>query len=190
MQTLIFNGSTRKNGDTEALINALVSSLCGEIKIVSSYNSNISPCVDCRYCWNNEGCAIDDEMQDIYKFLVTCDNIVLASPIWFSSLSGPLLNMISRFQAIWAADAFQKKKQLLNAKKGVIIVVGARPKTADIPTQIAIGILKHLNVHVPSVEKIYSLNTDSVSAKDDISALEKCEKIASLLNNGLSKTIL
>jgi len=181
MQTLIFNGSPKINGDTDVLVNKLAFHLTGDVKIISLHN-NISPCIDCRYCWENIGCAINDEMQDIYKFLETCDNVVFASPIWFSSLSGPLLNLTSRIQAVFAARYFQKKQLLLKQKKGVVILVGAQLETKDIPTQIAIAIMKYFNVHRPSVSKIYSLDTNNTPAANDKAALEQCHRVADLLN--------
>ena len=183
MQTLVINGSPRKNGDTEALVNAFISHLNGEIKTISCC-SDISPCIDCRYCWENTGCALNDGMQEVYRFLETCDNIVLASPIWFSSLSGPLLNILSRVQAIWAASYFQKKNLLPKEKKGVIILAGAQPETKDIPTRTAISIMKYLNVHRPSVSIIYSLDTNHLPASQDELALEKCREAADILNTG------
>jgi len=181
MQTLIFNGSPKKNGDTEALINAFASDLKGEVRIISVHN-DIAPCTDCRYCWENTGCSIKDEMQDVYNFLETCDTVVFASPIWFSSLSGPLLNMASRIQSVFAADYFQKKTLLPKEKNGVIILVGAQPETKDIPTQTALGIMRYMNVRRSGVEIIYSLKTNILPAEQDLMALEKCREVAASLN--------
>ena len=49
MKTLIFNGSTRQNGDTITLVNELINNLKDEYKIINAYNCNIKPCIDCRY---------------------------------------------------------------------------------------------------------------------------------------------
>ena len=63
MKTLILNGSPRANGDTVSLIKELTKKLPGEYKIVDAYQCDVSPCVDCRYCWEHSGCAIADEMH-------------------------------------------------------------------------------------------------------------------------------
>jgi len=181
LKTLIFNGSPKENGDTKALIDELVTHLNGEVKILS-LDSNINPCVDCRYCWENTGCCVNDEMQSVYAYLEDCDNIVLASPIWFSSLSGPLLNLTSRIQALYAANHFQQIPVTVKGKKGVIIIVGAEPGTEVIPTQNALTIMKFMNVHRPSTSKIYSLNTNNLPACEDEAALEKCRQAAVMLN--------
>ena len=65
MKTLILNGSPRVHGDTVSLIDRLIKTLDGECRVVDAYRSNISPCLDCRYCWRNKGCAIQDEMQEV-----------------------------------------------------------------------------------------------------------------------------
>lgn len=81
MKTLIFNGSPRINGDTESLIDIVKVNLPDECRVVNAYRCNISPCMDCRYCWENQGCSIQDEMQEIYDYIQLCDNILIASPI-------------------------------------------------------------------------------------------------------------
>ena len=68
MKTLIFVAH-RKNGDTMALINEFVYHLMGEYKIIDAYNCNVKPCIDCRFCWENDGCSIDDEMQEVYNYI-------------------------------------------------------------------------------------------------------------------------
>lgn len=70
--------------------------ISGEYRIVDTYRCNISPCLDCRYCWKNNGCAKNDEMQEIYKYIQACDNILIALPLYFSELTGKLLDVGSR----------------------------------------------------------------------------------------------
>ena len=181
MRTLIFNGSPRKNGDTEALIDAFAKHLKGEKRIVSC-ESHVSPCNDCRFCWGHPGCSIDDEMQSIYPFLEGCDTVVLASPIWFSSLSGPLLNLTSRLQTLFAASYFRKETKPTKKKNGVIILAGAEKGTETTPTQTALTIMKLMNVDRQEIHTIYSLDTDHTPAKKDEAALTRCREVAELLN--------
>ena len=66
-----------------ALINEMRKYLDGETNVIHAYYDNISPCIDCRYCWENDGCSIEDEMQEVYKLLDEVDNVILASPLYF-----------------------------------------------------------------------------------------------------------
>ncbi len=126
-------------------------------------------------------------LKEVYRYLDDCDAIVLASPIWFSSLSGPLLNLASRVQALWANNYFLKMPYASKVKKGVIIITGAQDGTEIIPTQTALGIMKHMNADRSDVAKVYSLNTNDVPAGDDIVALEKCREAAEWLNSMVYK---
>lgn len=180
MKTLIINGSPKKNGDTTALLDEFTKHLHGEVKILSCY-SNIAPCNDCRYCWSQSGCTIRDEMQDVYPFLEVCDNVVLASPIWFSSLSGPLLNITSRIQTLFAERCFRGIKKEAT-KNGVLFLVGAQLGTEVIPEQTALAIMKHMYVRRPCVTTVYSLDTNHLPASRDEIALKGAREAALLLN--------
>ena len=98
MKTMILNGSPRKSGDTASLISIITQNIDGNYRIFDAYRCNISPCLDCRYCRQNDGCIIKDEMQEIYGYIQECDNILIASPLYFSELTGKLLDVGSRLQ--------------------------------------------------------------------------------------------
>lgn len=125
MKTLVLFGSPRKNGHTKAMLDLLLENIGGEYEIIDAYNlkEDIKPCNDCRYCWENNGCIIKDGMQDIYKKIEECDNLVLASPIYFFSITGKLKLIIDRFQPYWASllrGDFPSKYR----KTGSILMVG------------------------------------------------------------------
>lgn len=69
MKTLIFNGSPRPDGDTANLLRLLREDLAGEYRQVDAYRASISPCVDCHFCKTPSGCAIQDEMQEVYSYI-------------------------------------------------------------------------------------------------------------------------
>ena len=117
MKTLILNGSPRINGDTSSLIKKFTEKKIDEYKIVDAYRCNISACLDCRNCWKNNGCSINDEMQEIYKYIQECDNILIASPLYFSELTGKLLDVGSRLQTFFALGFLEMKNLLQNLRK-------------------------------------------------------------------------
>jgi len=180
MKTLIINGSPRKNGDTEVLINEFVKHLKGDVKIVG-WKDNISPCIDCRWCWDKPGCGLKDGMQAIYDYLEECDNVVLASPIWFSSLSGPLLDIASRFQTNFNGWFRRKEKHPVD-KNGVLILVGAQPGTEEMPERNALTIMRNMYVRRPLTAVVKAMNTDAVPAADDAQALAAVRAAAEKLN--------
>lgn len=181
MKTLIINGSPRKNGETVSLIKELTKQLNGEYKILDTYYMSIYPCVDCRYCWSNDGCAINDEMTEIYDYIENCDNIVIASPIYFSQPTGRLLDVCSRFQSYFAAKHFRNQAPTLKPKKGAVILVGGGDGKPNDAYKTACILLHHINV-TEIHPLVGSFNTNSFSAKKDIVAIKGIESIVSFFN--------
>lgn len=181
IKTLIINGSPRKNGDTIFLIKNLVERIYGEFKIVNTYTDNISPCIDCRKCREKSECVINDEMQDVYKFLEICDNIVIASPIYFSELTGKLLDFASRLQMYFSQKYFRHEEPNLKSKKGVVLLVGGGTGSSQKAYDTATCLLKYMNT-----KQIYPLicshHTDYVSATEDKYVIEHIKKAAVFLN--------
>ena len=182
MKTLILNGSPRRNGDTVSLINKLTEQLNGEYKVVNAYYSDISACVDCRYCWSNDGCSFNDEMTEIYDYIVDCDNVVIASPIYFSQPTGKLLDVCSRFQTYFAAKHFRNQAPAIKTKKGAVILVGGGDGNPEDAHKTACTILHHINV-----TEIYPLvgtfNTNGLPAIEDETVTAKITNITKYLNN-------
>jgi len=131
MQTVIFSGSPRKRGNTAYLIDALKAALPGEVTVIDGWRRDIAPCCDCRRCWKQEGCAIDDGMGQVYDLLRQCDNVIIASPVYAASLPGPLLSLLSRTQTYYCARVFRKAAAGLTPKTGAVVLVGGGDGAAD-----------------------------------------------------------
>ena len=166
MKTLILNGSPRANGDTALLVEKLVNALNGENHIVNAYRCNISPCMDCRFCRENDGCAIHDEMQKVYSYIRKCDNIVIASPIYFSELTGRLLDVGSRLQRYFCARFFRNETPIPKSKKGAVILVGGGDGHIEKPYETACTLLHHMNCYNIH-DVVYSHNTNERPAVQD-----------------------
>lgn len=182
MKTLIINGSPRINGDTESLIQIIKKGIAGECKVVDAYRCDISPCIDCRYCWENCGCAIKDEMQEIYDYIQVCDNILIASPIYFSELSGKLLDVGSRLQTYFSAKFFRNEEIMIRSKKGAVILVGGGDGHMDKAYETACTLLHHMNCY--NIHKlVFSHNTNKRAAINDEQALTGVQSIIRFFSN-------
>ena len=176
MKTLIFNGSPRKNGDTSSLVEKITDKINGEYRIVEAYRCNISPCVDCRHCWRNSGCAIDDEMQEIYNYIQECDNVLIASPVYFSELTGKLLDVGSRLQSFYCARAFRKEEPVPKPKKGAVVLAGGGDGSIDTAYKTACILLRQMNCH-DIHEAVFSHNTNVKPAIQDEKVLAGIDSI-------------
>ncbi|NQT58350.1 MAG: flavodoxin family protein [Bacteroidetes bacterium] len=129
MKTLVFFGSARKHGETKAMLDILLESMsdkAGDVEIIDCYNTDVKPCIDCRYCWEHRGCSIKDTMQDIYQKIDAADNIIIASPVYYHSVPGKVKMLIDRLQIYWAGIP-RGDKPKTNCKKGVGLLTGGAP---------------------------------------------------------------
>ena len=180
-RTLIFNGSPRRNGDTASLLKLLRESITGDIRVVDCYRADISPCIDCRRCREEPRCVVDDAMQDIYRYLENCDNVVIASPIYYAELTGKLLDAASRFQVYYSARFFRGEDPGLRPKKGGVILVGGGDGDPARPYATAKILLRQLNVK-EIFPLVCSHNTNTLPAAEDGEAVRAVKALAAFLN--------
>ena len=96
MYTLVLNGSPRPGGDTDALCEAFARSVRGRAETVRAYGADVSPCLDCRACRRTPGCRVHDGMDEIYPKLKACDGLILASPVYFGTISTQMKQFMDR----------------------------------------------------------------------------------------------
>ena len=90
MRILGIVGSPRKGGNTEILIQECLkaaSSLDAETYLIRLCELSINPCDGCQHCKSNGECKIKDDMQIIYKDLITADAIIIGTPVYFWTIS-------------------------------------------------------------------------------------------------------
>ncbi len=178
-KTLIINGSPRINGNTASLIKELKANLKGEVVELSAFRSKIAPCVDCRKCWENAKCAVRDEMDIIYND--DFDNVVLATPVYYMTLPGQVLNLMSRFQPQHAAMFFLNNPIVLKEKKaGLILTAGGKGNEAGAEHHIRV-FFRMMNAKGFEEHTVKSVNTDTISANQDQRALADVVQLAAWL---------
>ncbi|MBU3176823.1 flavodoxin family protein [Clostridium estertheticum] len=181
MKTLIISGSPRKNGDSMTLVNEMIKYLDGEVRIIETYN-NINPCVDCRYCWHNKGCSINDNMQEVYQLLNEVDNVVIASPLYFSELTGQFLSFASRLQLFYASRCIRKDSEFKQKKKNGVLVISAGGDTRDYDRSEKTANIIFNQMNTTPIGSVRSIHTNEIPAKEDIEALDKAKELALKLN--------
>lgn len=178
-KTLIINGSPRVNGNTAALIACLREHLDGEIVEVSAFRSNIAPCVDCRGCWKTAKCVVHDDMQILYDD--DFDNVVLASPVYYGTLPGQVLSLMSRMQPWHAAKFFLNQPLVLREKKAAaILTAGGKGNQANAYHHMR-ALFRFLNAKGFEEHTVCSPNTDTLSAQEDEQALDGVCELAKWL---------
>jgi multimeric flavodoxin WrbA len=84
-------GSPRKNGNTEILTEHCLKAIAEaglETELIRLAGLDIRPCNACMACkGEEEQCPIDDDLLPIYGKMKEADAIILASPVYFSSVT-------------------------------------------------------------------------------------------------------
>ena len=181
MKTLLINGSPRPNGNTAALIRELKTHLQGEIIEISAFYSNIAPCVDCRGCWETAQCVVHDGMDVIYGD--DFDNVVIASPVYYGTLPGSVLSLISRMQPWHAATYFLKEPLKQKPKKSAAILTAGGKGNEDRAKMHMNCFFRMVNARGYLDHTACSPNTDTLPAEQDQAAKEQVIEIARWLNS-------
>ncbi len=127
MNILGIMGSPRIKGNTDLLLDEALKgaqSQGAEVEKIIADKLKIAPCKEYYGCLNDGNCVIRDDMDDLYPKILDADVIIVASPIFFYTVSAQLMMLISRCQALWARKYVLKNLDIPE-KKGVFIGVGA-----------------------------------------------------------------
>jgi len=119
---LVVMGSPRKNGNSSTLAQNVIAGAKNAGAVVDSYclhEMNIKPCDACEACRKNDSreCIIDDDMQELYPKLYEADALVIASPIYYFTVSAQTKLFIDRWYALG-----EGKTTVINGKQiGIIL---------------------------------------------------------------------
>lgn len=123
-QILVLKGSPREKGNSAVLADRLAEGARqagAQVESIYLHGLDIRPCDACDLCRDlDSGCVIEDDMQDLYSKLDAADAIVLASPIYWFTVSAQLKLCIDRWYAFQSScwERFQHKQA------GIILTFG------------------------------------------------------------------
>lgn len=102
---LILSGSPRKGGNSDLLCDRFMEGAKeagNEVEKIFVADKQIGYCRACYYCKHHQGtCCIKDDMAEILAKMLAADVIVLASPVYFYSISAQMKTVIDRTVARW-----------------------------------------------------------------------------------------
>ena len=115
-KVLVLLGSPRKKGNSAVLAGEIVKGAedaGARCETVYVHGMKISPCQSCYACQkkDSKGCAIDDDMQAIYPKLLEADAWVIASPVYWFTMSAQTKLWMDRCFALpaYGENPFKKK---------------------------------------------------------------------------------
>ena len=99
MKALGIVGSPRKGGNTEILTAHCLKAIAEEgldTELISLAGLDIKGCNACNYCFENDGCSIEDDMQPIYEKMKEADAYIISSPVYFGSATALVKGLLER----------------------------------------------------------------------------------------------
>ncbi|MDD5455159.1 MAG: flavodoxin family protein [Candidatus Ratteibacteria bacterium] len=180
-------GSPRRGGNTEILLDAVLEAAQNKGADVKKFILNELEFVPCQECENirRDGiCIVEDDWQKIFAEVENADTVVLASPIFFGSVSAQMKMFIDRFQCLWLAKYVFKTCKPQKKKIGAFICVEASERKDFFEN--AKSIVKNLFATIGAEYK-FELFCPGIDAKAAINKKPGCLKKAAEIGDMLTK---
>ena len=124
-------GSPRRRGNTAALLKKAIEGARdagADVEEIVLRDLKISPCLEIYGCLKAGECAIKDDFQMVRDKILNAQGLILASPVFFYTVSSHTKMLMDRFQSLWVkkywVDKITKDQQAIK-RKGLFISVGA-----------------------------------------------------------------
>lgn len=116
-KVLVLLGSPRKKGNSAVLADRIARgarSAGARVETRYLHRLDIRPCTGCMKCQKKgaRGCVIRDDMQDVYRSMEEANAWVIASPVYWFTMSAQVKLWMDRSLAFttYAKDAFAGKR--------------------------------------------------------------------------------
>jgi multimeric flavodoxin WrbA len=126
-KVVVVKGSPRKDGNSAVLADQVVAgaeSVGAKVDVFYLHGMDIQPCDACDACQARveDECIVDDDMQEIYLKLRDADALVIASPVYWFSVSAQTKLFVDRCYALGGDSPWG---HALEGKKiGVVLTYG------------------------------------------------------------------
>ena len=124
-------GSPRRRGNTSLLLQQAARGARdagAQVDEIVLRDLKMSPCLEIYGCKEAGRCVIQDDFQPVYDQLLACQGLILASPIFFYTVSAHTKILMDRCQSLWVKKYWidQTPYNLRHfTRKGLFIAVGA-----------------------------------------------------------------
>ena len=128
---LAIYGSPRRNGNTTMLLREAVrgaQEAGASVEEVVLRDLRMSPCLEIYGCKKTGRCVIQDDFQGVQDQMLASQGLMLASPIFFYSVSAHTKTLIDRCQSLWVKKYWIDKVPYGKWKprrKGLFLALGA-----------------------------------------------------------------
>jgi multimeric flavodoxin WrbA len=182
-KVLVLLGSPRKKGNSALLAEGIAKgakSVGAKVETLFMHGMNIAPCKSCYACQkpDSKGCSINDDMQSVYKKLMEADAWVIASPVYWFTMSAQTKLWMDRCFALlpYAKEAFVDKRIAIAMSYGDIDPVKSGCVNALRTFQDAFGY-----VQACIVGMVYGSAMDAGEIKNNDTLMKEAEELGKQL---------
>ena len=179
MKVLGILGSPCTTGNTAALLDAVLegaSEAGAEVERLNITDLNIHGCDSCGKCESTGTCPMTgDDMDIIYRRIREVDALVIASPIFFMSVSAQLKALIDRCQCFWI-ERFVLKHDPYKGKRrprGLLISTAGSSKAIVFESAIHVAKAFFIAIGYEYAGEVLLSETDNLTKPARLEALEK-----------------
>ena len=130
-QILAIYGSPRRRGNTATLLKHAVQGAVDagvQVNEIILRDLKMSPCLEIYACKKEGRCAIKDDFHQVVDQILSAKGLILASPIFFYTVSAHTKILMDRCQSLWVKKYWIDKVtfgQWEHKRKGLFISAGA-----------------------------------------------------------------
>ena len=176
---LVLKGSPREKGNSSLLadqVAAGASAAGAQVECMVLQNMNIQPCNACDVCQETGTgeCILDDDMQTLYPKLWKADAIVIASPIYWYTMSAQTKLFIDR----WYALDTPQGNVLAGKRIGIVLTYGDTDPFASGAVN-AIRTFQDIfrNIKAPIIGIVYGSASNAGDIQNQPGLLEQAYKL-------------
>lgn len=161
-------GSPRVDGNTNLLLTKALEAAGDQGAMVTRFDLNrldFIPCQECGGCDETGRCIYHDDMEGIYDAIALANGVILATPIFFSTVTAQTKMMIDRFQSWWAAKYLLKDSRAESEVRfGSFICVGGIDTEKYCENALSVAKVWFVNIDVQFYQSLMYHGYDDAGA--------------------------
>ncbi|KAF5038259.1 NADPH-dependent FMN reductase [anaerobic digester metagenome] len=174
-------GSPKVDGNTAKMVDAILEGAAengAETVIYNLASLDIKGCDACHRCQETGCCAIDDDMQELYRQIEEADAVVLGSPVYMWQMTAQTKLLIDRMTAFLKPNFSSR----LDHKKLILVFTQGIPDRDAFNSyfEYTAGVLYYLGFDV--LETIVAAGTDNLEVAFRPRLLEKSRELGKLIS--------
>jgi len=183
MNVVAIQGSPRRGGNTEIVLESVLAGLAetthAHVTLIRAANKKISGCQECFTCQtvnDAPGCAIQDDMGEVYAALLDADRVIFASPVFCWGVTAQLKAVLDRLYACFKFNETPPRCLLAGKKMALVLTSGGGPDDGANLCESMYDFLVSFGKGVDKGRLISTLMKDPAQTRCDSALLERAKK--------------